>query len=349
MAATRPGNDELPALVTDFVAGEAAPSDARAAHAAQALLDVFCTHVRYMSRTYPDSWFTNMRKDDEAIEDLAHRAFASCARIEKGRFPFQGRTPFRCYIDEQFDGRTVRYHSFYAKLSIARELIREDYARNLSRNPVLRWRANLYREIRDLLRADAQEISQGRGLPPRWQLPASGLRAMRSLDVVEATLRRNRETDTRTIVFTALRQCGPLTASRLTTLAEAVLGTPEPEAPPAGIEPARANTQVGIRRAVMRAWDELEDNDQMLLAAIARGESYDSLVARSPHFRHKVAVTRAVSRCGRHFMARLAGEAGLDEDALPAGLRPQALLELILEVLAEVIPHTISSSEGGVR
>ncbi|MBO84595.1 MAG: hypothetical protein CL927_04500, partial [Deltaproteobacteria bacterium] len=219
----------------------------------------------------------------------------------------------------------------------------------LSRDPVLRWRADLYRKVRDLLRADAEEISQGRGLPPRWQLPTSGLRAMRPLDVIEATLRRNRETDLRTIVFTALRQCGPLTASRLTTLAETVLGTPEAAAPPPGSEPARATTQVGIRRAVVRAWNELDEKDQMLLAAIARGESYDSLVARSPHFRHKVAVTRAVSRCGRHFMARLAGEAGLDGDALPAGVRPQALLELILEVLAEVIPNTISAPEGGVQ
>ena len=349
MAANRPGTDTLPALVQQFVADEAAPGRSASGSTAVALLETFCTHVRHMSRTYPDAWFTNMRKDDEAIDDLAHRTFTSCARTEKGRFPFQGRTPFGCFVEEQFDGRTIRYHSFYAKLSIARELIRDDYARNLSRDPVLRWRANLYREIRDLLRAEAEPVSQGRGLPPRWQVSAPGLRAMRSLDAIEATLRRNRETDLRTIVFTTLRQAGPLTASRLTSLAEAVLGTPgEPEAPIA-IEPARATIQVGIRRAVVRAWHELEPSDQMLLAAIAQGESYDSLVARCPQFRHKVAVTRAVSRCGRHFMGRLAGEAGLDDGALPAGLRPQALLELILEVLAEVAPQQLAASVGGAQ
>ena len=349
MADRRTGTDNLPELVEAFVASEQPGSARGDLHPGAALLDVFETHVRHMSRTYPDAWFTNTRKDDEAILDLAHRTFTSCARIEKGRFPFQGRTPFGCYIDEQFDGRTVRYHSFYAKLSIARELIREDYARNLTRNPVLRWRADLYRQVRDLVRAEAEAVPQGRGLPPRWQVPAQGIRAIRPLDAIEARLRRDGETDVRTIVFTALRSAGPLTASRLTNLAEAVLGTPPEDELELPVQPAPTSTRVGIRRAVVQAWQNLDAQDQMLLAAIARGERYDALVERCPQFRHKVAVSRAVSRCGKSFMARIAGEAGLEDDALPKGLRPQALIELVLEVLAEVIPEALSTPEGGAK
>lgn len=347
MADRRVGTDALPELVRAFVdsdrpGGTTAPSGAE-------LLDTFERHVRHMTRTYPDAWFTHARKDDEAVLDLSHRAFTSCARLEKGRFPFQGRTPFRCYVEERFDGRTVRYHSFYAKLSIAREIMREDYARNLARDPVLRWRADLYRQVRDIVTEHAEAVSQGRGLPDRWQLPVSGLRAMRPLGAVEAKLQRARERNVETIVLTALKEAGPMTASRLTHLAEAVLGTPGDDEPVAPIQPAIAGTQVGIRRAVLAAWNELATDDQEVLGAIARGESYDSLVARCPQFKHKVAVTRAVARCGKHFMARIAGEAGLDDPALPKGIRPKDLIELVLEVLVEVLPHAVDPTEGGTQ
>ena len=97
----------------------------------------------------------------------------------------------------------------------------------------------------------------------------------------------------------------------------------------------------------MQGWQALDANDQMLLAAIARGESSDALVERCPHFRHKVAVSRAVARCGKSFMAHIAGEAGLEDDSLPKGLRPQALIELVLEVLAEVVPEALATPDGG--
>jgi len=343
------GRDELPELVRTFVEHDSPGGGATGAAAGSALLDEFSRHVRHVTRTYPDAWFATGRKDEEGVLDLSHRSFTTCARVEKGRFPFSGRTPFRAYVDERFDGRTVRYHSFYAKLSITRELMRDDYARNLSRDPVLRWRADLYRKVRDYVRAHMEELPQGRGLPSRWQLRSTGLRAMRPIGVVEARLRDRRVSDIETIILTALRDCGPMTCSRLTNLAEAVLGTPEKEEAPAPILQATAGTQVGIRRAVLDAWQELDDDDRELLGAIARGEPYDSLVARCPRFKHKVAVTRAVTRCGKHFMARIAGEAGLDDPAMPKGVRPKDLLELVLEVLVEVVPDAVSVGPGGAR
>jgi len=343
------GRDELPELVRAFVKHDSPVGGADATRAGSALLEQFSRHVRHVMRTYPAAWFATGRKDEEGVLDLAHRSFTTCARVEKGRFPFQGRTPFYCFVEERFDGRTVRYHSFYAKLSITREMMRDDYARNLARDPVLRWRADLYRTVRDHVRDHMEELPQGRGLPSRWQLRTPGLRAMRPIGVVEARLQHRRERNVTTIVETALRDCGPMTCSRLTSLAEAVLGTPEKDEAPAPILQATTGTQLGIRRAVLEAWKDLDDNDRELLGAIARGEAYDSLVVRCPHFKHKVAVTRAVTRCGKHFMARIASEAGLDNPAMPKGIRPKDLLELVLEVLVEVVPDAVSMSHGSAQ
>lgn len=340
--------DELPHWVSEFVQAEAAADPLRGAKAGEHLLDAFVRHTRHMTRSYPDAWFADgLRNDDDGVADLAHRTFTVCARKVKGRFPFSGRTPFICYTDERFDGRTVRYHSFYAKLSIARELMRDDYAKNLVRDPVLRWRAELYREVRATVKSEAVAESQGAGLPPRFRLQhTTGLRALRPIGAVEARLKAAQERSVAVIVRTALSECGPLTASRLTHLAEAVLGTPEAHEPAPPVVAAAQSEQVGLRRAVQDAWDDLESADQQLLIAVARGEAYADLVRRHPRFKHKVAVTRAVTRCGEHFMARLSEEAGTSTTGVPKGVRPRDLIELVLSVLAEMDPNLMGPAGG---
>ena len=193
--------DPLPQLVHAF--------EVRDQSAAE-LLGEFQRHVAWVTRSYPDAYFVLGRKNDDAVSDLGNRVFTSCARVEKGRFPFQGRRPFRCYVEEGFDGRAIRYHSFYAKLSITREILRDDYARNLSRDPVLKWRATLYKDIGRVLKAVATPVSQGRGLPPRLELETSGPRMLRSLDAVEARLRRLEQPDTEQLVRAALAEAAPL-------------------------------------------------------------------------------------------------------------------------------------------
>lgn len=331
-------SDALPALVRAFEEHEARGAE---------LLAQVERHVRHMGRSYPPAWFVTGAKDDESVLDLAHRAFTVCARVEKGRFPFSGRRPFRAFVDERFDGRAIRYHSVYAKLSIARELMRDDYARNLRRDPVLRWRADLYGRVGDHLKSGAAagrlaRTPQGRGLPPRWSLAAPGLRRVAPPEPVVAALRSDGVTAVATIVDTLLRRTGPQSQSRLTTLTEAVLGTPPAEDPVHGavpVAPPPAGLQVGVRRAVLRAWEGLDADDRMLLRSVARGESYDTLMARQPRLRHRVAATRAVTRVGKVFLAAVAGEAGLeDPQGLPAGVAPRQLVERVLAVLAEVVP-----------
>ena len=128
--------DTMPGLVRAFV------SDGNeAAH----LLSEFMRHVARVARPYPDAYFVLSQKNDDAVDDLGNRAFSICASIEKGRFPFSGRAPFPAYVEEQFDGRTIRYHSFYAKLSITRELLRDDLSAlagrwlGLDNDPPMSW------------------------------------------------------------------------------------------------------------------------------------------------------------------------------------------------------------------
>ena len=132
-----------------------------------ALLREVARHVRRVATPYPDAWFALGRKHPEAMDDLAHRVYTTCVRVPKGRFPFLGRPPFSACAAEDMDGRAIRYHSFYARLSITRELMRADYAHNLSSDPRLAWRAALYGEIGDVL---AEVAVKTPGAPPRWQL-----------------------------------------------------------------------------------------------------------------------------------------------------------------------------------
>ncbi len=327
--------DQLPALVHAFETRE---------DRGQELLSEVHRHVAWVTRSYPDAYFVLNRKNDESVADLGNRVFTSCARIEKGRFPFQGRRPFRCFVEEGFDGRAIRYHSFYAKLSITREMLRDDYARNLSRDPVLKWRATLYKDIGTVLKASAESVPQGRGLPPRWQLPSSGPRMLRSLDAVEARLKRMEDASVKELVLAALSDAGPLTQARLTHLLEAVLGTPEAEEPPAPITESTSDEQLAVRRAVQAGWNELDDADRLLLLALARGDSYDDLIAAHPAFKHRVAVSRAVSRVGKRFVSHIERETGM---TVGKGPSPKLLVDLILQVLGEIQPQLDEEARHG--
>ena len=98
--------DTMPVLVREF---------AEDGTSAEALLREFMRHVAKVARPYPDAYFVLGQKSDDAVDDLGNRAFSVCASVPKGRFPFSERTPFAAYVEERFDGRTIRYHSFYAK------------------------------------------------------------------------------------------------------------------------------------------------------------------------------------------------------------------------------------------
>ena len=325
--------DSLPEMIGDFVENESG---------ANLLLEEFKRQVAWVSRRYPQSYFALGQKTDEAVADLAHRAFAVCARVKKGRFPFLAREPFVAFVEEQFEGRAIRYHSFYAKISITRELLRDDYAHNVCRDPVLKFRADLYKEIGQVLKSKCERVGQGRGVPPKWTVNRAGFRLLMQLDVLEANLRESGEISVESLVMQALEKGGPMSQSQLTHLLESVVGAPAVEDPywVVGHRPDVTDT-LAVRNAVAMAWEELEDADRELLTALARGLSYDELIERFERFKYRVAVTRAVSRCSQLFLNRVVAEIGDDESITE---RPKMLLERIIEVLLEIVPELSTES-----
>jgi hypothetical protein len=322
--------DTMPELVRLFVE--------EGSHA-QDLLREFMRHVAKVARPYPDAYFVLGAKNDEAVDDLGHRSFSICSSVEKGRFPFSGRTPFGAFVEEQFDGRTIRYHSFYAKLAITRELLRDDYAFNLRRNPVLRWRAELYADIGDVLKATCEPVSQGGNVPPKWQRSGSGLRMLSPPEVVIAKLRSLKDPDLQTLVHEVIAQAGPQTQSKLTHIIESIIGTPSEDEPDAIHAEDHTPDRMSVREAVKAGWEGLDDADQALVIALAKGHSYEELIEGHPALSNKVAVSRAVSRVGTAFLNEVISAVG--GDASPDAT-PRTLLEPIMAMLAELYPHDFS-------
>ena len=322
--------DTMPALVRAFT---------EEGTSAEMLLREFMRHVAKVARPYPDAYFVLGQKSDDAVDDLGNRAFSVCASVPKGRFPFSDRPPFAAYVEEQFDGRTIRYHSFYAKLAITREIMRDDYAFNLRRDPVLRWRAELYADIGTVLKESCEAVPQGRGVPPKWQRASTGVRMIRPPEIVIARLRQFEVEDVETLVHAALVEGGPQTQSKLTHMLEAVIGAPSIDEPEAGHTEDHTADRMGVREAVKDAWEALEDPDRWLVIALARGDAYDDLIAAHPQLNNKVAVSRAVSRVGTHFLTRVIDAIG--GEATPDAT-PRTLLEPIMAMLAELYPADFS-------
>lgn len=343
--------DPLPALVRAFVDDPAGP-------AAAPLLAEVQRQVRGVCRPYPDAYFTLGRKDDEGLTDLSHRVFTVCARVEKGRFPFLGRAPFRAYAEERFDGRAVRYHSFYARLSVTRELLRDEYARNITRDPYLRAKAERYARVVEALQAVGDPLPRPEGGPPRWGPKGGGPRLVRGPGALRARLSAAGPAPLEALVALALTEGGPASAAQVLALIDevqppdAVLDAARDSAYDAAHEaPGRGEgldlpARLAVRAAVRGAWAGLGDEDRALLAAIAAGEDYDSLVRRDPRFGHKSAVTRALKRCGDRFVGQVLAALGLpaQESASP----PKAVVEAVMEVLEELIPSVVSDG-GGAR
>lgn len=304
------------------------------------LLEEFERHVAHMSRPYPDAYFALGRKEPAAVQDLTHRAYTSCARIPKGRYPFDGRVPFEAFVAEDYDGRTMRYHAIYGRLSIAREILRDDYARNIRRDPILAWRARVYKRIGEVLEERAERA--GGGKPTRWRLPAAKdgpkVLAMRAPEVAVARLRGRSTEDFDALVLDALCELGTATRGQICTVLTQLLDPPPapPDEPQASVP--NLDTEIAVREAVTQAWEALDEEARDLLRALARGASYREVMECFPRLRNKVAVSRAVSKLARGFVAELEGRFDSTSDRG----RPRQIVERVLDVLAEIDPELSS-------
>ncbi|MCP4805037.1 MAG: hypothetical protein GY913_17230 [Proteobacteria bacterium] len=308
---------------------------------AQELYDSVVRHVRHVTRRYPDAYFELGQRTDDALDGLAGRVFTICAQMSKGRFPFMGRPPFRTYVEEQFDDAPIRYHSFYAKLSITRELLRDDYAKNIRRDPVLRFRDELHRKVGRVLKEHATPVEGGQGGHRRWTCVAKTLQIPASKDQVVDELRARRDEPLDALVPYALRRLAlPISHSRLSNLLGEVLD------PPSTLDPSAKAAEsleelVTIRNAVLSAWSELSTEERALVAALARGDSYDDLIARCPELNNRVAVSRAVKRVGARFVGQVVTAVGGEADAVP----PRELLEHVVGVLVPMLPELQPSTQ----
>jgi HAMP domain-containing protein len=320
--------DSLSELVGRYVEEDAGAAQLR---------DRVGRHVHQVARRYPDAYFELGRRTPEALEGLADRVFTVCARVPKGRFPFQGREPFQAFVEERFDDPPIRYHSFYARLSITRELLRDDYAFNIRHDPTLRWRDELHRAVGQALKARCEAVDEGPGAWRRWRIPGRHLAAARPLEEVRQRLAAgDPRRPVEALVEEALALAGrPLSHSQVSNLLADALGGPPDELAPE-VEEAGVTDRMAVRAAVLSAWEALGDEDRALLAALARGDSYDALIARVPGLRDRSAVSRAVSRCGEGFVARVVQQLG-DGDASPS-TTPKELVERVVAVLFEILP-----------
>ncbi len=304
-------------------------------HFARPLRDCFIKHVKQTTARYPDAYFELGRKTSEAVEGLADRSFTVCARVEKGRFPFSARTPFTCFVEERFDDPPIRYHSFYAKLSITRELLRDDYAFNVRRDPVLRWKDDLHRSIGAWLKENATPTDDLKGGHARWILAATGPSLVRDESVVLAKLKAQPSRELEVLLPKALQFFGQaISHSRLSNWMAEILETPASEEAPESTTLPPIHRE--IREAVAEAWNELSRNERALISALARGDDYETLIANVPGFRDKSSVSRAVKNCGGQFVQAIHKAMGLPVQS--ASSTPKEVIERVVEVLLPMLP-----------
>ena len=318
--------EDLAGLIAGFASDE---------HFAVELRSCFVRHVKRATSRYPDAYFELGQKNLESIEGLADRSFAVCSRVVKGRFPFSERTPFQCFIEERFDDPPIRYHSFYAKLSITRELLRDDYAFNLRRDPVLRWKDDLHRAVGAWLKENATPIEASGGGHRRWTLQGGGPQLIRSDERVLDGLRGHGSSELTDLLPRALRLAGqPVAHSRLSNWMAEVLPAPAADQEPEG--PAHDAGNRDIREAVVEAWNGLTQDERALIAALANGEDYDSLIARVPRFKDRSSVSRAVKHCGGQFVKAIHEALGVPYQE--ANSTPKEVIERVTEVLLPLLP-----------
>ncbi len=308
-----------------------------ATHASgDALLQALRPHVHRIAGRYPHAYFEGARRDDDSLAVLEGLVFTHCVRTARTREPFRGRPPFQAYVEEEFPDPPIRYHTCYGPLSVTREVLRDEYARQVRQDPELKRRDRIYRALGPVLDAGAERVPRQRS-QPLWRVAPKG--PARVLDLAEVRQRLlGSERPLPELALEALRLAGqPLSRSQLSHLVADILD-PGQERP----DPVRDDTvaRLAVRAAVADAWASLEPLDRALLAGLARGDDGKALQARDPRLNNPVQLTRALKRVGDGFVAAMA--ARMDQDSQVA-VKPRVLVERVVGVLVEMLPEL----EGG--
>ncbi len=278
------------------------------------------------------------------MTSLVHHVFADLDGRIIGRFPFAQRTPYDAYVAEAMADGACRYHSFSARLSVAREALRQQYAHNVRRHPAWLKREELHREV---VAALTEECAPFPGRHPKW--PRYGLRAwpdgLRPVradwnpDEMIRVLRRRGGWSVSARVQIVLAKHGapmyPGAISRLLQDASVDPGAFESADELASADEGDRDDQSAVRTAAVQAYAALTDVERSLLSLLLAGRPYKEIPAELPELANPTAITRALERICDAFLGRVLTQVGASRDDTTP-LRPKAAAELLLGVLLTV-------------
>lgn len=300
--------------------------------------------VDRVSRRYPDVYFELARKTPEAVASLGHLVFCRLDGRAFGRFPFSGRAPFDAFVAEAMPDRDVRYHSFDARLSIAREALREQYAFNVRHHPEWAAKEQLHKQV---VQACREGCAQWPGRSPRY--PRFGLTSWRSGprepradwdrdDVVRIVTRRSAwPVRSQVDLVLARRGCAMYPAEISAILQDASVASSTSDIDPDDLAGARLDraldARLSVRRVLSERWAQLEPDERTLLTMIVGGRPYREIVEAIERYRDPSACTRALARICDSFLSDLSERLGV---ATGVGLRPKQAAEVLLPALLEL-------------
>ncbi len=311
------------------------------APASHRLLDACARGVRTVAQRYPGVYFELGCRTEESMTSLVHRVFTDLDGRQIGRFPFSDRTPYDAFLAEAMPDGQCRYHSFNARLSVARETLRQQYSHNVRRHPAWLQREELHREVVAILKEECAPFPGRHPNWPRYGLPSwpDGLRPTRpdwNPDEVVRALRRRGGWSVSARVQIVLSKHGapmyPGEISRLLQDASIDAAVFESSDDLGSANDSPPDDQLAIRQAAATSYAALSQTERALLGLLLAGRPYKDIPSELPELGNPSAITRALERICDGFLKQVLIQVGAQRSEATQ-LRPKAAAELLLAVL----------------
>ena len=263
-----------------------------------------------------------------------------------GRFPFNDRIPFDAFVAEQMPDSDVRWHSFDARLSVAREILREQYAFNVRRHPEWAAKDALHKDVVAALKAEFPTWPGRSARYPRYGLSSwpGGPRTVRPDwdrdEVLRIVTRRANWPLTSRVELVLARRGAPMYPAAISTILQDADvahadSSVDPDALSAPGAEATLEGTLAVRRVVAERWAALSEDEQLLLTLLAAGRPYREVVEEVPSFHDPSSVTRALARICDRFITAVVDALG-EAIGPTEALKPKQQAELLFGVLAEL-------------